>query len=247
MRGTHRNGLVALVVAVVTLAWLLAVPATAAEPPAPVSRVLFTFRVDDLTHVAWVNSPDTDHAVACVSDTGVVPTTPAEGRCYGPTADGEVADCCWNGDAPKPVGAVFSYDPATGLYGPGVSDTNEPPPPFAPSIDSQGATETSLELTTIDWGGDLGPGSSTEWLVTAVPGLDPPPLDAAPLTVVPISSRQTLIDGLEPNSPYTFRVRGRDADGVQSVKSSVLTATTRRPGGYLAAGDVDPYAGRIDG
>src|SRR3954451_8152172 len=89
--GSH--GLVALVVAVVTLAWLLAVPAIAADPPAPVSRVLLTAQSDEPTFLAWVNSPDTDYAVACVSDTGVVPTTPAEGRCSAPTADGQIAAC----------------------------------------------------------------------------------------------------------------------------------------------------------
>ena len=222
---------------VVSFGLLPASGASSAEqalPPGPVTNVTIDASVDDGLLVDWLLPPDADGAVVCLYYKELPqPAVKANGcsavvnRSY---RDG------WPEDPPIPSVVIYSYNSATGLFGPAAFDTGEPSPPFGPGmVTSHGINDTSLQLA---FYGDDG-GGSTTWVVRQAVGRSEPDLSTAPIMELPVVPRPELgphvvhVTGLSPNTVYTFSVQGRDARGNVSERVEPHTTVTRSPGSYV--------------
>lgn len=209
--------------------------------PGGVRHLSFT-RPDTLQYAVFANGRYADGALYC-HRTDRVPASPAEAE--GCEKQREDSSAMY---VPQGFSAVFSIDSKTGVLGPGVTagdgqlPVRRPIEPFDESVNP-----STLDFTWQHNGikyGDVGPGANVRWELRWAPGARTPVGNPAAQKVdIPVAGAKNIGDSfrnrysyrvtrLVPDAPYTFAIRGVDADGDVS-EWALRTAATSVSGIYL--------------
>lgn len=247
--GTRQRLRVSLLSVLVLVGTASGVPAAAAAPPPPVTNVGVSAWDGGYIAVSWTAPTETTPAVVCEAPGSTPPVTPSDAgaTCSAPIMPGG-SGSYYGAYSFTGVGgqqyafSVFSYDPATGEYGPpaSVTVTAVDPPPQGAVLRTTAVDGRTLTVVVQGLGEASSPCDVRDALVSWAPGMAIPPAPS-PQTghVVPVSSgpecypyawqRSLRVTGLNPGVLYTFAVRLRDHAG-QVGDPTIVRATTRVPG-----------------